>query len=200
VPIAFQGTARHNVENALAAVLAALAAGLPGEAAARGLRTFRPSVDDNPGRMNTFRLPSGALAIIDFAHNPDGVRRIAETVRTWPRGRRTLLIGQAGDRRDEEIVDMARTSLLLGPDRIVLKDVTDRLYGRSLGEVPRLMWSALRQAGVPPERIHVAPDETTGVRQALHGVGRDDVVVLLIHETLNAAVSLLREQGAVEVG
>ncbi len=199
IPITFGGTAKHNVENALVATLAALAVGLPGEAISRGLRTFRPSVDANPGRMNTFRLPNGALAVIDFAHNPDGVRRIAEAIRGWPRKYRTLLIGQAGDRRDEEIIDMARTALLLAPQRFVLKDVTDRLYGREPGEVPRLMWNTLRAAGVPAQRIDVTADETTGVRVALRGATHDDVVVLLIHETLNAAVEILREQGAVEV-
>jgi hypothetical protein len=43
------------------------------------------------------------------------------------------------------------------------------------------------------------PDEETGVRLALRGAGPDDVIVLLIHETLAAAAAILTDQGAVAV-
>ena len=46
------GLSHVNVENALAAVGAGLGVGLPREAVADGLRSFRPGPDDNPGRMN----------------------------------------------------------------------------------------------------------------------------------------------------
>jgi cyanophycin synthetase len=198
IPIAFDGTARHNVENALAATLAALGLGIPGDAISRGLRTFRPSVADNPGRMNTYRLPSGALAVIDFAHNADGLLRIAETIRKWPRSRRTLLIGQAGDRPDADLWSFAAAAVPLAPHRIVLKDVTGRLYDRRAGEVPAIMERALLAHGVPPGVIvGTAPDESTGVRVAIRGAGADDVIVLLLHETLAAAVEILDEAGAV---
>lgn len=200
IPITFNGTARHNVENALCATLAALAIGIPGDAISRGLRAFHPTVAENPGRMNTFRLPNGALAVLDFAHSPDGLARIAETIRRWPRSRRTLLIGQAGDRSDQDLHDFGAQAGLLSPHRVVLKEVTKRLYGRSLGEVPRHLLRGLVDGGVPANHIvgH-APDELTGVKMALHGATRDDVIVLLLHETLLDVVTILRELGAEEV-
>jgi cyanophycin synthetase len=200
IPITFGGTARHNVENAMCAALAALALGLPADAVARGLRTFRPSVADNPGRMNTFRMPSGALVVLDFAHNADGLKRITETVRRWPRSGRILLIGQAGDRTDEDLIAMAAEALPLQPRRIILKDVTKRLYGREEGEVPAILRRTLLERGYPPHLlVGPTPDELTGVHLAVRDAGPDDVVVLLIHETLVGAVGVLEQYGAVPV-
>ncbi|MCB9686438.1 MAG: hypothetical protein H6738_08955 [Alphaproteobacteria bacterium] len=196
IPITFGGTARHNVENALCATLAALAIGLPGDAISRGLRDFHPSVGDNPGRMNTWRLPSGALVVMDFAHNAHGLERIVQTVRRWPRGRRTVLLGQAGDRPDRDLRTFALAAIPFQPHRLILKDVVGRLHGRPPMQVPEVMKAALLEAGFPPDRlIGPTPDEVTGIRLALHGIGGDDVVLLLLHETLAAAVAELRRLG-----
>jgi cyanophycin synthetase len=200
IPITFGGTARHNVENALCAALAALSLGLPADAVARGLRTFRPSVADNPGRMNTFRLPSGALVVLDFAHNADGLRRITETVRRWPRAGRVLLIGQAGDRTDDDLIAMAAEVPALAPHTIVLKDVTKRLYDREPGEVPAILRKAMLARGVPESvLVGPTPDEALGVHLAVRAAGADDVIVLLIHETLVGAVGVLEQYGAVPI-
>ena len=200
IPITFDGTARHNVENALCATLAALALHLPGDAISRGLRTFRPSVGDNPGRMNTYRLPSGALVVLDFAHNAHGLDRIVDTIRRWPKKRRTLLLGQAGDRPDRDLEALAAAAVPFEPDRIVLKEVTGRLFGRPLGEIPDILRRTLVAHGYPAGRIlGPTPDEITGVRIALRGVGWDDVVVLLLHETLAGALVVLKEAGALSI-
>lgn len=197
IPITFGGTARHNVENALCATLAALAVGLPGDAISRGLRSFHPTVGDNPGRMNTWRLPSGALVVMDFAHNAHGLERIVDTVRRWPRSRRTLLLGQAGDRPDRDLRSFALAAIPFQPHRLILKDVVGRLHGRPPMQVPEVMQQALLEAGFPADRlIGPTPNELTGIRIALRGLGSDDVVLLLLHETLAAAVAELREAGA----
>ncbi len=199
IPITFEGTARHNVENALCATLAALAVRLPGDAISRGLRSFRPTVGDNPGRMNTYRLPSGALVVLDFAHNAHGLERIVDTVSRWNKPRRVLLLGQAGDRPDVDLRALATAAVPLGAERIVLKDVTGRLYGRPQGQVPEILRRQLLEDGVPADRIVVTPDEVTGVRLALRGATRDHVIVALLHETLAAALAVLREAGAVSI-
>jgi UDP-N-acetylmuramyl tripeptide synthase len=199
VPITFSGTARHNVENTLCATLAALAAKVPGEAISRGLRSFRPSVGDNPGRMNTYRLPCGALVVLDFAHNAHGLERIVDTVSRWNKPRRVLLLGQAGDRPDVDLESLASAAVPLGAERIVLKDVTGRLHGRPPGQVPAILHRRLVADGVPPERISVTPDEVTGVRLALRGATHEHVIVALLHETLAAALAVVREAGGVSI-
>ncbi len=72
VPMTLAGLSRFNVENALAATSAALAAGLPWEAVADGLRGFVPGPDLNPGRMNVYSL-GDVTVVIDLAHNEAGL-------------------------------------------------------------------------------------------------------------------------------
>ena len=199
IPITFSGTARHNVENVLAALLAALALGIPGQAINQGLRAFRPSTADNPGRMNCFRLPSGAIVVLDVAHSPDAMQRIVETVKHWPQTRRTLLLGQTGDRPDSDMRDLAIAGTAFG-GRILLKEMPTKLFDRRPGDVSRLMAAALRSVHYPEHLMYGPfPTEEAGIRRALQGLGREDVAILLIHESLVTAVELLQQAGAVPV-
>ncbi|HEX5720564.1 MAG TPA: Mur ligase family protein, partial [Thermoanaerobaculia bacterium] len=56
VPITFGGAAQHNVANALAAMGLAGAIGLPVDAMSEGLKGFRGSPEDNPGRGNLMEI------------------------------------------------------------------------------------------------------------------------------------------------
>ncbi|HKT60419.1 MAG TPA: Mur ligase family protein, partial [Gemmatimonadales bacterium] len=122
VAIAVGGAARHNVANALAAVAAAAALGLPLEAMAEGLARFGTANEENLGRANVMQL-GGVQVVIDYAHNPHGLAALAEMVAAMPARRRLVLLGQAGDRSDGSIRELARAALALRPDHIVLKEM-----------------------------------------------------------------------------
>ncbi|MBL8961617.1 MAG: Mur ligase, partial [Gemmatimonadetes bacterium] len=77
IPILLGGKARHNTANALAAMVAAHALGVPLAAIERTLRTFGASPADNPGRLQV-RQVRGATVIVDFVHNPDGWRAMLD--------------------------------------------------------------------------------------------------------------------------
>ncbi|MCW2850252.1 MAG: Mur ligase, partial [Marmoricola sp.] len=71
VPMTLSGLSRFNVENALAAASAALAAGIARDHVVTGLRTFLPDAEHNPGRMNFYTLPTDAgdvSVVMDLAH------------------------------------------------------------------------------------------------------------------------------------
>ena len=79
--------------NALAAAAAALAAGAPLEAVARGLAAFRPVA----GRLVAARAASGALVIDDsYNANPDSVRAAIDVLARAP-GQRRLALGDMGE-------------------------------------------------------------------------------------------------------
>jgi UDP-N-acetylmuramyl tripeptide synthase len=88
VRIGLEGAARHNLANALAACAAADALGLPPEAMAAALASFGTDEADNPGR-GVWRELGAVKVLVDFAHNPHGVRAIAEVVARVPATRRT---------------------------------------------------------------------------------------------------------------
>jgi UDP-N-acetylmuramyl tripeptide synthase len=196
VPMSFGGTARHNVENALAAGLAAIATGISVAQVALGLGQMHASVAESRGRMNRFSLPNGATVLVDFAHNPDGVRQVGRATANWPADRRTLLVGQAGDRTNQDLVELAAVIAELSPDQVVLKQMHRYLRGREPGEVVGLMRTALREGGYPIEQISIAADELSAVEQLLDTAQPDDLLLLLIQADLDGALKALGQRKA----
>lgn len=191
IPATFGGRLGHNVRNALAAAGAAWAAGLPPEAIARGLRSFRSGAQDNPGRANVFRLGDEVTAVVDFAHNPHGVAAIADVARLFPGAPRTVLLGQAGDRDDRAIRDLARSAWALRPARVILKDLLNYLRGRAPGELPALMRRELVALGCPPEAILDGGEDLEATRLALALARPGDLLLLLVHERQAEVLALL---------
>jgi len=92
-----------NVENALAAISVGIAAGAPLEGMAASLRALRTV----PGRQETVHADQDFVAMVDYAHEPEAMRRLYEMLAVVPRGRTIHVIGSAGGGRDK-----ARRSVL----------------------------------------------------------------------------------------
>lgn len=54
------------------------------------------------GRMETFKLPNNAIAIVDYAHTPDALKNVLLTLRKLPDLNRIILVIGAGGNRDKE--------------------------------------------------------------------------------------------------
>ena len=80
IPATFGGRARMNVANALAAAAAAWAAGAHLHDIRQGLRTFSTSFFQAPGRLNLLEVGGGVRVVIDYCHNVDGMRQLADFV------------------------------------------------------------------------------------------------------------------------
>jgi cyanophycin synthetase len=190
VPITFAGSAEHNVANVLAAVAAAAALGITVPHITATLRQFGHQLEDNPGRANLIEL-GGVRILLDFAHNPHGMSALVAVAETIPAQRRLLLVGQAGDRSDEAIRELARAAWRLRPNHVVVKEMETYLRGRGLGEVPGLLADEFSRLGVPEEAISWAGPEIAGVRRALEWARPGDLLVLAVHEDRPAVLDLL---------
>ena len=176
IPATLEGKAVHNVQNAMFAAAIAHSLGKSLEDIRLGLRTFDTTFFQAPGRMNFFdEHPFKVL--LDYAHNPAAVQMICRTVdRLDVDGRRIGVIAAPGDRRDEDIRDIART--VAGHfDRFICK-ADDRLRGRGPDEVPQIMRQTLRDGGVEDDRIAVIPDETEALDTALRMAEPGDLLVV----------------------
>ncbi len=194
VPSAGGRAAPHEIENALAAVALALSLGIAPEAIAAALRSFDP-VADNPGRGTSLEL-DGIRIIVDYGHNPHGLAALGNVLATIPAERRLVLLGQAGDREDAAIVDLAASALSLDPDHIVLKELANYRRGREPGEVRALLRDALTARGFPPGAIDDAESEPEAVERALAWARPGDLLVLLVHDERDQVLDLLRRAGA----
>jgi UDP-N-acetylmuramyl tripeptide synthase len=190
VPIAFGGAARHNVANALAAIGVASALGLPDHAIRAGLAAFDGGARSNPGRANVWRL-GGVTAIVDFAHNPHGLDALAGLVRGLPADRRALVIGQAGDRSDDDIRAFARSAWAMEPAHVFLKELEAYRRGREPGAVPALLADELERCGAPPKSLSRWPSELEAVRAAVAWARERDLLLLTTHAQRAEVFALL---------
>lgn len=190
VPVTFGGSARHNVANALAAIGAASALGLPVEAMRTALTTFASDPATNPGRANVWRF-GATTAIVDFAHNPHGLEALAAMAAALPATRRALVIGQAGDRDDEAIRAFARAAWALRPDRVFVKEMEIYLRGRSLGVVPAMIDAELRACGAAAEQLEHHGSELAAVRAALAWAREGDLLLLTTHAQRDEVLALM---------
>jgi UDP-N-acetylmuramate: L-alanyl-gamma-D-glutamyl-meso-diaminopimelate ligase len=113
-------TGRHNVLNAMAAMLVAQGRGITAEEIAKALATFR-SVKR---RMDVKGEIGGVLVVDDFAHHPTAVKATIEAARgRWP-GRRlwAILEPRSNSMRRRVFQDTLPRSLALG-DRVILGGV-----------------------------------------------------------------------------
>ncbi len=190
VPMTMGGAARHNVANALAAILAAEALDIPLESIGDTLRRFGGDPGDNPGRANLFEV-GGAKVVIDYAHNPDGMRALAAATDGIPARRRLVLLGQAGDRSDAAIRDLARAAMALRPDQVVAKEMDRYLRGRAPGEVPGLIADEFRQLGLGADQVTCGGVEVEAAREALAWARPGDLLIFALHQDREAVVALL---------
>jgi cyanophycin synthetase len=180
LPLTLGGAARYSIFNLLAATLTGAALGLPLTSIARTVARFGADPADNPGRLERWRY-RGAVVLIDYAHNPDGLEQLLRAARSLEPVHLLLLLGQAGNRDDAAIAELAGTAARFAPDRVVIKELKQMLRGREPGEVPALIRRGLLAAGVAPDRIYSEPDEETAARILLDAAEPGDVIVLPVH-------------------
>src|SRR4029078_6881192 len=110
IPATVEGHAIHNIQNAMFATAIAHAMGISLENIRQGLRTFTTDFFQTPGRMNFYNEHPFRVHPA-YAHNAHGVAAMARTIRGLTvNGRRIGVIAAAGDRRDEDILELARAA------------------------------------------------------------------------------------------
>ena len=123
MPLTVEGSAEYNVSNIAGATLAALALGVAPATIAAVLARFGAEPADNPGRLMRYSY-RGAQVLVDYAHNPDGLHGLMEVAARLRRtGRLVLLLGQAGNRANADIEQLAAIAAAFHPDFIVVKEV-----------------------------------------------------------------------------
>jgi len=194
LPATFEGRARMNVQNALAAAAAAHAAGAHIHDIRQGLRTFTTSIYQAPGRLNLIDM-DGVRVLIDYAHNPHALRSLGEFVErmtgehpggrpgevSWTANLRLAVVATAGDRRDDDMREMGRVAARYFDDVIIREDRNTR--GRKRGETAALILEGVRQAmreGARAGSVEIALEEIEATRRALDRSRPGDLVVLCV--------------------
>jgi cyanophycin synthetase len=208
IPATFGGRARMNVANALAAAAAAWAAGAHLHDIRQGLRTFSTSFFQAPGRLNLLDV-AGVRVVIDYCHNVDGMRQLADFVGRMMvdsqtkagrfgasgsgtrSGRAIGVLGIPGDRRDGDQREYGALAAAAFDEIIVRED--KNLRGRAPGETASNVVEGIRAAraagAARVTRADKILDELTAVRNALRRAVPGDLVVCCVDD----AIAVYRE-------
>jgi cyanophycin synthetase len=193
IPLTMGGRAPFMIANALAASLAAFVQNVSIEQIRAGLRTFRASVSQTPGRMNLFNL-GNYHALVDYAHNPASYEALGSFVRNWTTGERIGVVGGPGDRRDEDFVTLGKLAAEIF-DYIIVKE-DDDTRGRARGSASDLITKGITQVK-PDARYESILDETTAINRGLDMAPANGLVVIL-PESVSRAIKLIKLRGVVQ--
>jgi len=192
IPMTMGGMAPFMIANGLAACLAAFVNGVDVEMIRQGIRTFRTTSEQTPGRMNLFNLDRHHV-LIDYAHNPAGYRAVGDFVKNW-QGQRFGVVGGPGDRRDEDLIELGQIAAQVF-DRIIVKEDDDKRE-RPPGETADFIVKGILQER-PNAHFEVVLDEMTAVNQALDQVD-DQGLVVVFPESVSRAIELIKTRNPVE--
>jgi cyanophycin synthetase len=181
IPATLEGRATHNVQNAMFAAAMSFSLGIKLDAIRQGLRTFDSTFFQAPGRMNVFNEHPFKV-LFDYGHNAHAVGMMADLAsRLDVTGRRIVVLAGPGDRRDEDLVAIAKAVAGRFDHYICRRD--DNLRNRAADEVPRIQADALRAAGIAENAISIIPDEQDAIDAALR-MGESGDLLLIFADAL----------------
>ncbi len=168
---------RFNAQNILAAVAAALAAGLPIAAITQGVA----SLTVVPGRFENVENTRGITARVDFAHKPDALQKVLTTARELTqatRGRLIVVFGCGGDRDRQKRPLMGRAAGDLADVVIVTSDNPRTEEPVAIIEeiLPGVRSSMRIQHG--EAKCEVIPERETAIARSVECARPGDVLVI----------------------
>ncbi len=220
IPATFGGRARMNVANALAAAATAWSAGAHLHDIRQGLRTFSTSFFQAPGRLNLLDV-GGVRVVIDYCHNVDGMRHLADFVQrmmvepqtkagrlgtgsraTVRSGRAIGVIGIPGDRRVDDQREYGALAATAFDEIIVRED--KNLRGRAPGETATHVIEGVRSLkGSASSRVGRSGkvlEEIDAVRTALRRAIPGDLVVCCVDDAIGVYRTAMAAAGATRGG
>ncbi|HIK38681.1 MAG: cyanophycin synthetase [Geminocystis sp.] len=187
IPLTLKGMAPFMIANVLASCLAAFVKGVDIELIRQGVRTFRPSAEQTPGRMNLFELKHCSV-LIDYGHNPAAYEAVGNFVKNW-KADRVGVIGGPGDRRDEDLRQLGVISARIF-DYIIVKE-DDDTRGRERGEVADIIVDGILSEN-PNQDYIVVLDEAEAIETGINKV-KEGGLVVIFPESVSRAIKIVEK-------
>ena len=161
-----------NVFNVLAASAIALALGIEPQAIQDGVEAIRSI----PGRMERVDRGQPFIALVDFAHTPNSLRRALETARALTAGRRVIVVfGCAGLRDVEKRPIMGRIAAELA-DYSILTAEDPRT--EDLDTIIKAMAEGVKEGGgIEGQVFERVPDRGAALARAVELAEPGDIVI-----------------------
>lgn len=194
IPITMEGKAKFMIANVLAASLATYLHGFEIEDIANSLRTFIPSAQLTPGRLNIFNFKNFKV-MIDFAHNAAGYEAIEDFLANVDSPKKIGIISGVGDRRDEDIRECGKIAGRMF-DHIIIRN-EKHLRGRTEDEICGLVIDGIQSAGKNPS-FEIIPKEIEALKHAM-SLAEEGTFITALSDVISNAIDLVQEYQQKEI-
>jgi UDP-N-acetylmuramyl-tripeptide synthetase len=162
----------HNAYNIMAAILVAKNIGIDMEIIKTAIEEF----DFVPGRLERIKIGSKVPVIVDFAHSPDSIQKLLETLRPLVSGRLILVFGCPGNRDKTKRPIMGELAARLA-DFVIIS--TDDPHTEKPDRIISEIEEGVIRAGAKLHKKYIKiEDRRTAITEAIHMAKADDLVVL----------------------
>lgn len=161
---------KYNVYNLAAAAAATYVMGIDLEAIVDGIA----EVETIPGRFERVAVDKPFEVIVDYAHTPDALTQLLETVKTQAQNRVILVFGACGDRDRSKRPIMGEIAASLA-DRIYVTD--EESYNEDPGEIRTMVLDGIERAKGKTKTTEIA-DRREAIQKALSIARKGDIVLI----------------------
>jgi cyanophycin synthetase len=175
IPLTYDGRAEFMIQNVLAATLACFVHGVSLEDIRVGLTTFNAGIAQTPGRLNFVEMDNFTV-LMDFAHNPAGVRGLGDFIGKLSYSKRTGVLCGVGDRRDEDLVEMGRLCAEMF-DKLILRRGS-YLRGRTEESVFELLLKGIAESGKEID-YKIIKESEEAIFTSFNEAEKNELVVIL---------------------
>jgi len=157
-----------NLDNLLMAIAICVASGID----PIDIATITPSLTGAEGRLEKVDLGQSFTALVDYAHSPDSVISVLETLRKSTTGKVIAVLGCGGD-RDKSKRPLMGAALLAGSDLAIFTSDNPR------SEDPAQIISEMVSGLTLSATSEIEPDRKRAIEIAVAAAQPGDVVVIL---------------------
>ncbi len=158
---------RFNGENLALALAVLLAWDMPPASAVAALKQVMPVA----GRMMVFLAPNKPRVVVDYAHTPDALENVLNSLRAHTSGRLICVFGCGGDRDRGKRPQMGEIAQRLA-DRVVLTDDNPR------SEPPGQIVDEILAGMSAQDGILVEHDRARAIQTSIAAAGPNDLVLV----------------------
>ncbi|KYO66676.1 UDP-N-acetylmuramoyl-L-alanyl-D-glutamate--2,6-diaminopimelate ligase [Thermovenabulum gondwanense] len=167
ININYQVPGKFSVYNSLAAISAALLLGIDLNTSAKAIS----KVKGVPGRFEPIKEGQNFSVIVDYAHTPDGLENVLNTIKSFAKGRIITVFGAGGDRDKTKRPKMGKIVSELSDYFIITSD-------NPRTEDPVKIIEDI-EAGVDPAKSYEKiVDRREAIKKAIEIAQKDDVILI----------------------
>ncbi|MGB9814289.1 MAG: UDP-N-acetylmuramoyl-L-alanyl-D-glutamate--2,6-diaminopimelate ligase [Thermovenabulum sp.] len=167
IKVNYQVPGKFSVYNSLAAISAALLLGIDLKTSVEAIG----KVKGVPGRFEPIKEGQDFSVIVDYAHTPDGLENVLNTIKTFAKGRIITVFGAGGDRDRAKRPKMGKIVSELSDYFIITSD-------NPRSEDPEKIIEDIEEGVIKTKPYEKIVDRRQAIKKAIEMAEKNDVVLI----------------------